>query len=64
MKQNSNNLQFENNVKTKHTKFLVKIICKIENENTFITKRLFLLQIGDSKKLTFCVDTSPGTLIF
>lgn len=64
MKQNSNNLQFENNVKTKHTKFLVKIICKIENKNTFIAKRLFLLQIGDSKKLTFCVDTSPGTLIF
>lgn len=50
MKQNSNNLQFENNVKTKYTNFLVKIICKIENENTFITKRLFLLQIGDSKK--------------
>lgn len=43
MKQSSNNLQSENNVKTKYTKFLVKIICKIENENTFITKRLFLL---------------------
>lgn len=62
MKQNSNNLQFENNVKTKYIKFLEKIICKIQDENTFITKRLFLLQIRDSKKLTFCVDTSPGSL--
>lgn len=61
MKQNSNNLQFENNAKTRYIKFLVKIICKIENENTFITKRLFLLQIGDSKKLTFCIDISSGT---